>query len=109
MMLHLDGSSHEWIPDLPGLFYDLLVLLDDATNRIYEMVLVDEEDTLQCMTLLRDCVSKRGIFCSLYSDRVTFPPKTGQLQRRVSGCKSITRRLPWQRENDSQKSKSLPL
>ena len=80
MMLHLDGSSHEWIPDLPGVFYDLLVLLDDATNRIYEMVLVDEEDTLQCMTLLRDCVAKRGIFCSLYSDRAAhffYTPKAG--------------------------------
>ena len=80
MMLHLDGSSHEWIPDLPGVFYDLLVLLDDATNRIYEMVLVDEEDTLQCMMLLRDCVAKRGIFCSLYSDRAAhffFTPKAG--------------------------------
>ena len=81
MMLHLDGSSHEWIPDLSGVFYDLLVLLDDATNRIYEMVLVDEEDTLQCMTLLRDCVAKHGIFCSLYSDRAThffYTPKAGE-------------------------------
>jgi transposase len=81
MMLHLDGSSHEWIPDLPGVFYDLLVLLDDATNRIYEMVLVDEEDTLQCMILLRDCVSKHGIFCSLYSDRAThffYTPNAGE-------------------------------
>jgi hypothetical protein len=80
MMLHLDGSSHEWIPDLPGVFYDLLVLLDDATNRIYEMVLVDEEDTLQCMNLLRDCVAKHGIFCSLYSDRAAhffLTPKAG--------------------------------
>ncbi len=81
MMLHLDGSSHEWIPDLPGVFYDLLVLMDDATNRIYEMVLVDEEDTLQCMILLRDCVAKRGIFCSLYSDRAAhffYTPKAGE-------------------------------
>jgi transposase len=81
MMLHLDGSSHEWIPDLPGVFYDLLVLMDDATNRIHEMVLVDEEDTLQCMILLRDCVAKRGIFCSLYSDRAThffYTPKAGE-------------------------------
>lgn len=80
MMLHLDGSSHEWIPDQPGVFYDLLVLLDDATNRIYEMRLVDEEDTRQCMVLLRDCVQKRGIFCSLYSDRAAhffLTPKAG--------------------------------
>src|SRR3989338_2719798 len=43
MMLHLDGSTHEWIPDLPGVFLDLLVLMDDATGEIYEMELVEEE------------------------------------------------------------------
>ena len=69
MMLHLDGSTHEWIPDLPGVLFDLLVLMDDATGEIYGMLLVDQESTLTCMTLLRDCVAKHGIFCSLYSDR----------------------------------------
>lgn len=81
MMLHLDGSSHEWIPDLPGQFFDLLVLMDDATNEIYEIQLVDEEDTLGCMTLLKDCIAKRGIFCSLYCDRAShffFTPKAGE-------------------------------
>ncbi len=81
MMLHLDGSPHEWIPDCPGEFFDLLVLMDDATNRIYEMELVDEEDTFSCMRLLKDCISKRGIFCSLYSDRAShffFTPKAGE-------------------------------
>jgi transposase len=81
MMLHLDGSPHEWIPDLPGQFFDLLVLMDDATNEIYEILLVDEEDTLGCMTLLKDCIAKHGIFCSLYSDRAShffFTPKAGE-------------------------------
>ena len=44
MMLHLDGSPHEWLPDLPDHFLDLLVLMDDATNEIYEILLVAEED-----------------------------------------------------------------
>ena len=80
MMLHLDGSTHEWIPDLPGTFFDLLVLLDDATGEIYDMELVEEESTLSCMKLLRDCVATHGIFCSLYSDRAGhffFTPKAG--------------------------------
>lgn len=80
MMLHLDGSTHEWIPDLPGVFFDLLVLMDDATGEIYEMLLADQEDTLNCMRLLKNCVAKRGIFCSLYSDRAGhffFTPKAG--------------------------------
>ena len=80
MMLHLDGSTHEWIPDLPGAFFDLLVLMDDATGEIYEMELVDEEGTVTCMKLLRGCVAHHGIFCSLYSDRAThffLTPKAG--------------------------------
>ena len=80
MMLHLDGSTHEWIPDLPGIFFDLLVLMDDATGEIYEMLLVDQEDTLNCMLLLKNCVARHGIFCSLYSDRAShffLTPKAG--------------------------------
>jgi transposase len=80
MMLHLDGSTHEWIPALPGVFFDLLVLMDDATGEVYEMELVEEEGTMSCMRLLKDCVAKRGIFCSLYSDRAGhffYTPKAG--------------------------------
>jgi len=61
MMLYLDGSPHEWIPALPGQLFDLLVLMDDATNEIYNMMLVPEEDTLSCMSLLKNCVKKHGI------------------------------------------------
>ncbi|HEY4770432.1 MAG TPA: helix-turn-helix domain-containing protein, partial [Myxococcales bacterium] len=32
MMLHLDASTHEWIPELP--MQDLVVMLDDADGRI---------------------------------------------------------------------------
>jgi transposase len=81
MMLHLDGSTHEWIPDLPGVFFDLLVLMDDATGQIYEMLLVEEEDTLSCMTVLKNCIAAHGIFCSLYSDRAShffWTPKAGE-------------------------------
>jgi len=83
MMLHLDGSPHEWIPDQPGVFYDLLTLFDDATNRIYEMALVEEEDTRECMILLKDCVARRGVFCSLYSDRASHFFLTPKAQGKV--------------------------
>lgn len=32
MMLHQDGSSHEWID---GVLWDLIVTMDDATSQIY--------------------------------------------------------------------------
>jgi transposase len=81
MMLHLDGSPYAWIPALPDQMFDLLVLMDDATNEIYDMELVAQEDTLGCMKLLKDCIQKQGIFCSLYTDRAShffLTPKAGQ-------------------------------
>lgn len=69
MMIHLDGSNYDWLS--VGSSTDLVVLSDDATNRIYDMALVDEEDSLTCMSMLKDCVEKRGIFCSLYTDRAS--------------------------------------
>lgn len=78
MMLHIDGSPHRWIPALPGKSFDLLVLMDDADSTIYEMLLVKEEDTFSCMQILKNCIEKHGIFCSLYSDRAShffFTPK----------------------------------
>ena len=81
MMLHLDGSPYAWIPALPDEMFDLLVLMDDATNEIYEMELIPEEDTLGCMKLIKTCIQKQGIFCSLYTDRAShffLTPKAGQ-------------------------------
>ena len=34
MMLHQDGSTHEWVPDKK---WDLIVTMDDATNEQYSM------------------------------------------------------------------------
>src|SRR3954451_20542017 len=42
MMLHQDGSRHEWIPGL-GRQLDLIVTMDDATSTIYSAFLVEEE------------------------------------------------------------------
>jgi len=38
MMLHIDGSKHRWLND--DRYYDLLVILDDATSEIYYAQLV---------------------------------------------------------------------
>jgi hypothetical protein len=69
MMLHLDGSEYDWLGR--GIQDDLIVLSDDANNRIYDMALVDEEDSASCMAMLKECVERRGIFCSLYTDRAS--------------------------------------
>ena len=81
MMIHLDGSPHPWIAALPDQSFDLIVLMDDATNEIYDMELVDEEGTLECMRVIKNCVERKGVFCSLYTDRAGhffFTPKAGE-------------------------------
>ena len=67
MMLHIDGSKHRWLND--DRYYDLLVILDDATSEIYYAQLVEEESTRTVMAALREVIEIRGLFCSLYSDR----------------------------------------
>ena len=68
MMLHQDASKHRWIPDLPACF-DLVITLDDATSEIYSAVLVDEEGTASTFRALLEVFGRRGLPCSLYTDR----------------------------------------
>jgi len=78
MLLHLDGSSHAWLGD--GRRWDLLVVLDDATSEIYYAQLVEQESTRTVLAALRAVVEKKGLFCTLYSDRASHffeTPKAG--------------------------------
>lgn len=79
MLLHIDGSKHRWFQD--DRYYDLLVILDDATSRIYYAQLVEEESTRTVMTALREVIEREGLFCALYSDRASHffvTPKAGE-------------------------------
>jgi len=67
MLLHIDGSKHRWFQD--DRWYDLLVILDDATSEIYYAQLVEEEGTRTVMAALREVIETQGLFCALYSDR----------------------------------------
>jgi transposase len=67
MLLHIDGSKHRWFQD--DRYYDLIVILDDATSEIYYAQLVEEESTVTVMVALREVIEKHGVFCALYSDR----------------------------------------
>ena len=69
MLLHIDGSKHRWFRD--DRYYDLLVILDDATSRIYYAQLVEEESTRTVMAALREVIEREGLFCALYSDRAS--------------------------------------
>src|SRR5579863_8644096 len=79
MLLHIDGSKHRWLND--DRWYDLIVILDDATSEIYYAQLVEEESTRTVMAALRAVIEKKGLFCALYSDRASHffvTPKAGE-------------------------------
>lgn len=69
MMTHMDGTPYDWFGN--GTEYDIVTLLDDANNELYDIEMVDEEDSLVCMSLLKNTVQKKGVFCSLYTDRAS--------------------------------------
>ena len=61
-------------------WYDLIVILDDASSEIYYAQLVEEESTQTVMAGLKEVVERKGVFCALYSDRGShfwLTPKVG--------------------------------
>jgi transposase len=68
MMLHQDGSTHEWIPEL-GYRVDLIVTMDDATSQITSAFFVLQESTESSFRGIKETIEKYGLFCSLYTDR----------------------------------------
>ena len=65
MMLHQDGSSHEWVA---GQWWDLIVTLDDATSEVYSGFFVAEEGTMSTFRALGEVIAATGLFCSLYTE-----------------------------------------
>src|SRR5271155_1941475 len=79
MLLHIDGSEHRWFQD--ERWYDLLVILDDASSEIYYAQLVEEESSATVLAGLREVIERKGIFCALYSEggsHFWLTPKAGE-------------------------------
>lgn len=66
MMLHQDGSTHEWVP---GKQWDLILTMDDATSTHYALFFVEEEGTHSSLRGLHEVIETWGLPCSLYTDR----------------------------------------
>lgn len=66
MMIHQDGSTHEWVA---GHKWDLIVTMDDATSEHYSMFFVEEEGTASSFAGVQEVIAARGLFSSFYSDR----------------------------------------
>jgi hypothetical protein len=106
MLVHLDGSSHQWIVGVP--MWDLIVALDDADGRMLYARFVPQEGTLSTLAALKHVLQQHGRFCALYTDRGSHfchTPKaggpsttahTGQVSRalKVLGIDQILARSP---------------
>lgn len=66
MMIHQDGSTHEWVV---GQKWDLIVTMDDATSWHYSMFFVGQEGTTSSFRGVHEVITARGLFSSFYSDR----------------------------------------
>jgi hypothetical protein len=66
MMIHQDGSTHEWVA---GQKWDLIVTMDDATSEHYSMFFVGQEGTASSFRGVHEVITARGLFSSFYSDR----------------------------------------
>jgi transposase len=77
MMLHQDGSSHEWVP---GEKWDLIVTMDDATNEHTSMFFCEEEGTASSLHGIGQTIAAKGLFAMFYTDRGShyfFTPEAG--------------------------------
>src|SRR5262249_50608711 len=76
--LDIGGRRRPWVSE--ERWYDLIVILDDATSEIYYAQLVEEESTATVMAALKEVIERKGVFCALYSDRGShfwLTPKVG--------------------------------
>lgn len=77
MMVHQDGSTHQWVP---GVYWDLIVTMDDATGEHLSMFFVHQEGTASSLHGLGQSIAAKGLFATLYTDRGShyfFTPEAG--------------------------------
>jgi hypothetical protein len=77
MMIHQDGSTHEWVP---GKKWDLIDTMDDANSEHYSLFFTDQEGTASSLRGLKEVILAHGLPCSIYTDRGShywLTPKAG--------------------------------
>lgn len=64
MMIHQNASTHQWIE---GVYWDLVVTMDDATSEIYSAFFVAQEGTWSGFRGVKETIEAKGLFASLDS------------------------------------------
>ena len=67
MLVHLDASTHRWLPEHP--MADLVVALDDADGRMLYARFWPQEGTASTFHALDHVLRNHGRFAELYTDR----------------------------------------
>jgi transposase len=67
MLVHLDASTHRWLPGQP--MADLVVALDDADGRMLYAQFWPQEGTASTFHALHHVLTHHGRFAELYTDR----------------------------------------
>ncbi len=82
MLMHQDGSRHQWVPQV---WWDLIVTMDDATGEHTHMYFVLEEGVASSLHGIGYTIARKGLFCSFYTDRGSHyfhtPEAGGQVDR----------------------------
>jgi hypothetical protein len=68
IVLHQNGSTHERIE---GVYWDLIVTMDEATNEHSSMFFVDQDGTASSFRGVRETIAAHGLFRSLYTARAS--------------------------------------
>lgn len=65
LLLQMDGSTHRWFGDKKSC---LIAIIDDATSEIHAEFF-ESETTFGCLRVLRDYITRKGVFKVLYVDK----------------------------------------
>lgn len=87
LMLQMDGSPHRWFGDSTSC---LIAIIDDANSELYAEFF-KSETTLGCLKVLKDLISKKGVFKTLYVDRAGIfgGPKRCNFSHVQTACKEL--------------------
>jgi transposase len=84
MLLHIDGSRHRWFQD--ERWYDLIVILDDASSEIYCAQPVKEESTLTVMAGLNEVIERKGVRAAQRPGQPFLADAEGGRESRFASC-----------------------
>ena len=87
LLLQMDGSPHRWFGNSKSC---LIAIIDDANSELYAEFF-SAETTLGCLKVLKDLISKKGVFKTLYVDKagIFAGPKRSNFSQVKRACEEL--------------------